>query len=47
MLTLSDKHTIKCSEPGYPVAAVDRGKQVLVAIGKSFSVADYDFTKAK
>lgn len=26
-----DKHTVKVGEPGVPVAAVERGKQVLVA----------------
>ena len=30
-----------------PVAAVDRGKSVLVAKDMSFSVADHDFTKVK
>ena len=47
LICLDDKHTIKCGEPGYPVAAVDRGKQVLVALDRSFSVSDHDFTKAK
>lgn len=40
-----DKHTIKVGEPGLPVAAVERGKQVLVARGQSAQVADHDFTK--
>ena len=31
----------------YPVAAVDRKKQVLVAIDKPFIVSDHDFTKAR
>lgn len=44
-LSLDDKHTIKVGEPGHPVASVDRGKSVLVAIGKSFTVSDHDFTR--
>ena len=40
-----DKHTIKIGEPNYPVAAIERGKQVLVSIGQSAQVADHDFTK--
>lgn len=47
LICIDDKHNIKCGEPGYPVAAVDRGKQVLVAINQSFQVSDHDFTKAK
>ena len=41
---MDDKHCCKVDEPGYPVAAVERGKQVIVnASGKRFSVADLDF----
>lgn len=47
LVCIDDKHCIKCGEPGYPVAAVDRGKQVLVATDKPFIVADHDFTKTK
>ena len=43
-LSLDDKHTIKIGEPGCPVAAVERGKSVLVAMGKRLEVADHDFT---
>lgn len=43
---LDDKHRCKVGEPGIPVAAVERGKQVLVTMtGKKFKVADHDFTK--
>ena len=42
-----DKHFIKVGEPGVPVAAVDRGKQVLVSKDHPFLVGDHDFTKAK
>lgn len=40
-----DKHTINVGEPGLPVAAFERGKQVLVAKGQTCTVADHDFTK--
>lgn len=42
---MDDKHKLKVGEPGYPVATVERGKQVIVAMGKRFEVADHDFTK--
>ena len=43
---MDDKHRCKVGEPGYPVAAVERGKQVIVNTrGKKFSVADHDFTR--
>ena len=38
---------VKVGEPGFPVAAIDRGKQVLVGINTSFEVGDHDLTKAK
>ena len=45
LVCLDDKHNIiKVGEPGFPVAAVDRGKQVLVGIDTSFQVGDHDFT---
>ena len=47
LVCMDDKHAIKIGEPGVPVAAVDRGKSVLVAKDMSFSVADHDFTKVK
>ena len=40
-----DKHSIKVGEPGYPVAAVERGKQVLVGLNEIMMVGDHDFTK--
>ena len=46
LVFLDDKHRCKVGEPGIPVAAVERGKQVIVTMsGKKFSVADHDFTK--
>ena len=32
-------------EPGYPVAAVERGKKVIVASNQDFLVADHDSTR--
>ena len=37
-----DKHS-KIGEPGYPVAAIDRGKSVLVGRDVPFAVANHDF----
>ena len=42
---MDDKHTCKIGEPNHPVAAVERGKKVIVNLNKSFQVADHDFTK--
>ena len=42
---MDDKHSMKVGEPGYPVAAIKRGKQVLVAKGTKMTVGDHDFTK--
>ena len=44
-VSLDDKHRISVGEPGYPVAAVDRGKRVIVARNQDFLVADHDFTR--
>ena len=41
---MDDKHSMKIGEPGYPVAAIERGKQVLVAKGTKMTVGDHDFT---
>ena len=38
-----DKHTCKVGEPGYPVAAVERGKSVIVGMDQSMQVGDHDF----
>ena len=43
---MDDKHKCKVGEPNLPVAAVERGKQVVVFnSGRKFAVADHDFTK--
>ena len=45
MVCLDNKHRIKVGEPGFLVAAAERGKKVLVKVGSSFEVGDHDFTK--
>ena len=42
---MDDKHRCKVGKPGYSVAAVEHGRQVLVAYNKSIQVLDHDFTK--
>ena len=42
---MDDKHSMKIGEPGYPVAAIGRGKSVLVAKGTKLTVGDHDFTE--
>ena len=44
-ICLDDKHRLSVGEPGYPVAAVERGKRVIVARNRDFLVADHDFTR--
>ena len=44
-ICVDDKHIIKVSEPQAPVAAAEKGRQVLVPQGTSFRVLDHDFTK--
>ena len=43
MVCIDDKH--KVGEPGFHVAAVERGKKVLVRAGTTMEVGDHDFTK--
>ena len=40
-----DKHRVKIGEPGYPLAAVERGWRVLVCANTTFEVGDHDFSK--
>ena len=42
---VDDKHRVKIGEPSCPVAAAERGRQVLVRSGTSFQVSDHDFTR--
>ena len=46
MLCIDDKHKLKIGEPGFPVAAAERGRRVLVRSGTYFEVGDHDFTKS-
>ncbi|GET04088.1 uncharacterized protein LOC105326236 [Rhizophagus clarus] len=45
LIFLDDKHHCNIGEPEFPVAAVERGKKVMVSKDTTFAVADYDFTK--
>ena len=45
LVFLDDKHCCKVGEPGFPVAAIERGKKVVVSKDTTFTVADHDFTK--
>ena len=45
LVSMDDKHKIKCGEPGYPVAAAERGKRVVVGPNQIMAVGDHDFTK--
>ncbi len=44
-ICLDDKHRIKVGEPGFPVAAAERGRRVIVSKTQTFQVGDHDFTK--
>ena len=37
--------TVKVGEPGYPLAAAERGRRVLVRADTTFEVGDHDFAK--
>ena len=45
LVFLDDKHRYKVSEPRYPVAVIERGKNVVVSKDTTFAVANHDFTK--
>ena len=42
---MDDKHSCKVGEPSCPVAAVERGRRVIVRTDQSFQVSDHDFSK--
>jgi len=44
-LSIDDKYKIKVGEPGLPVAAAERGKQVIVSRDATFEVGDHDFMR--
>ena len=41
---VDDKHRAKVGEPGFPVAAAERGRRVIVGLDSSMEVGDHDFT---
>ena len=45
MVSMDDKHKVKVGEPSYPLAAAERGKQVIVGPNQVMAVGDHDFTK--
>ena len=45
LVCVDDKHRVKIGEPSCPVAAAERGRQVIVHGRSAFQVADHDFTK--
>ena len=45
LVFIDDKYKCKVRESGYPVATVERGKQVMVSCNKSFVVNNYNFIK--
>jgi len=44
-VSLDDKHRIKVGEPGWPNAAVERGKRMIVGRNETFEVSHHDFCK--
>lgn len=42
---MDDKHKVNVGEPSYPLAAAERGKQVIVGPNQVMAVGDHDFTK--
>ena len=45
LVCIDDKHRLKVGEPGFPVAATERGRRVLVRAGTTLEVGDHNFTK--
>jgi hypothetical protein len=45
LVFLDDKYRYKVGESEFPVAAVDRGKKVVVSKDITFTIADHDFIK--
>ena len=43
-ICIDDKHRVKVGEPGFPVAAAERGREVIVSLNETFAVGDHDFT---
>lgn len=45
LVSMDDKHKVKVGEPSYPLAAAERGKQVIVGPNQVMAVGDHDFSK--
>ena len=45
LVFVDDKHHLKVGKPGLPVAAVERGKQVVVGLHSQFQAGHHDFTR--
>ena len=43
LVCLDNKHRVKVGEPGYPLAAAERGRRVLVCADTMIEVEDHDF----
>ncbi|GES75998.1 hypothetical protein GLOIN_2v1880501 [Rhizophagus clarus] len=43
----NDKYRCKVGKPSFPVAAIERGKKVIVNKNTTFAVVNYDFTKTE
>ena len=42
---VDDKHRVKVGQPGFPVAATERGREVIVSLNETFAVGDHDFIR--
>ena len=42
-ISIDDKHRIKVGEPGFPVAAVEHGREVILSKSETFVVGDHDY----
>jgi len=47
MVCVDDQHNTKVGEPGFPVAAVGRDWEAVVASYYNIQVGDHDYTKAR
>ena len=45
MISADAKCKVPIGEPGFPIAAVSRGKSVIVGVNEKFKVGDHDFSK--
>ena len=41
MVYIDDKYWLKVDQPGFPVAAAEQGRKVLVRAGTTFEVGDH------